>query len=54
MADYRIAVIPGDGVGAEVVGEGPKVLSTVAGKFGINWDLRSTRGAPTTTSNTAA
>jgi tartrate dehydrogenase/decarboxylase/D-malate dehydrogenase len=39
MAHYRIAVVPGDGVGAEVVQEGIKVLSTVAGKFGITWDF---------------
>ena len=39
MADYRIAVVPGDGVGVEVVGEGLKVLNTIAGKFGITWDF---------------
>jgi tartrate dehydrogenase/decarboxylase/D-malate dehydrogenase len=30
MATYRIAVIPGDGIGAEVVAEGIKVLEAVA------------------------
>ncbi len=39
MADYRIAVVPGDGVGVEVVGEGLKVLNAVAGRFGITWDF---------------
>ena len=32
---YNIAVIPGDGTGPEVVGEGKKVLSAVAAKFGF-------------------
>ena len=37
---YRIAVIPGDGIGSEVVPEGIKVLDKVAGRFGISfeWD----------------
>jgi tartrate dehydrogenase/decarboxylase / D-malate dehydrogenase len=32
---YRIAVIPGDGIGNEVVPEGMRVLEKVAGKFGF-------------------
>src|SRR5476651_2429133 len=32
---YRIAVIPGDGIGKEVVPEGLRVLDAVASKFGI-------------------
>jgi tartrate dehydrogenase/decarboxylase / D-malate dehydrogenase len=32
---HRIAVIPGDGIGKEVVPEGLRVLEKVAGKFGI-------------------
>jgi len=40
MAKYRIAVIPGDGIGKEVVPEGLRVLETVGGRFGIEfqWD----------------
>ena len=33
---YKIAVIPGDGTGPEVVAEGIKVLETVAGKCGFS------------------
>jgi 3-isopropylmalate dehydrogenase len=36
---YRIAVIPGDGTGPEVVGEGVKVLQAAAAKFGFRLDL---------------
>jgi len=32
---YKIAVIPGDGTGPEVVREGKKVLSAVASKYGF-------------------
>jgi tartrate dehydrogenase/decarboxylase/D-malate dehydrogenase len=32
---YRIAVIPGDGIGKEVVPEGVRVLEKAAGKFGF-------------------
>ncbi len=37
---YRIAVIPGDGIGREVVPEGLRVLDAAAGRFGfsIAWD----------------
>jgi 3-isopropylmalate dehydrogenase len=35
---YRIAVIPGDGTGPEVVREGLKVLETVAEKVGIAYE----------------
>jgi tartrate dehydrogenase/decarboxylase/D-malate dehydrogenase len=36
----RIAVVPGDGIGNEVVPEGIRVLEAVAGRFGIDyaWD----------------
>src|SRR2546423_15705203 len=34
----KIAVMPGDGVGKEVVPEGLKVLSVVAKKFGFTYD----------------
>ncbi|MEI2265571.1 tartrate dehydrogenase [Erwinia sp. CGal63] len=35
VANYRIAVIPGDGIGKEVMPEGVKVISAAAEKFGI-------------------
>jgi tartrate dehydrogenase/decarboxylase/D-malate dehydrogenase len=37
---YRIAVIPGDGIGKEVVPEGMRVLDAAASKFGftLHWD----------------
>lgn len=35
MAAYKIAVIPGDGIGKEVMPEGVKVISAAAEKFGI-------------------
>jgi 3-isopropylmalate dehydrogenase len=36
---YRIAVIPGDGTGPEVVDEGLKVLKAVAGPGGLKFDF---------------
>ncbi len=36
---YKIAVIPGDGTGPEVVAEGVKVLEAAAGKFGFKLDM---------------
>ncbi len=40
MKNYRIAVIPGDGIGKETVPEGIRVLDAVASKFDIafTWD----------------
>ncbi len=38
---YKIAVIPGDGTGTEVVNEGLKVLSAAASKFGFKLNLTS-------------
>jgi len=35
---YKIAVIPGDGTGPEVVGEGLKVMDAVAGKTGLKYE----------------
>ena len=35
MKTYRIAVIPGDGIGKEVVPEGIRVLEAIGKKFGI-------------------
>jgi 3-isopropylmalate dehydrogenase len=39
MKNYKIAVIPGDGTGPEVVAEGIKVLTTVAQKCGFKFSL---------------
>ena len=36
---YKIAVLPGDGTGAEVVAEGKKVLDAAAQKFGFKLDM---------------
>ena len=36
MSSYRIAVIPGDGIGTEVVPEGIRVLDAVASRFDID------------------
>src|SRR5262245_6005268 len=36
MGTHRIAVIPGDGIGKEVVPEGVRVLKAAAGKFAID------------------
>jgi tartrate dehydrogenase/decarboxylase/D-malate dehydrogenase len=38
MKRYRIAVIPGDGIGNEVVPEGIRVLEAAGGKFGVQFD----------------
>ncbi|OQX29672.1 MAG: 3-isopropylmalate dehydrogenase [Spirochaeta sp. LUC14_002_19_P3] len=37
---YKIAVLPGDGTGGEVVTEGMKVLNAAAAKFGFKLDSR--------------
>ena len=39
MKTHRIAVMPGDGIGKEVVPEGLRVLETVASRFGIRLEL---------------
>jgi len=38
---YKIAVIPGDGTGPEVVGEGLKVLEAAAKKFGFKYESKT-------------
>ena len=42
MTSYKIATIPGDGIGKEVVPEGIRVLEAVGRKFNITgeWDVR--------------
>ena len=37
MSKHKIAVIRGDGIGVEVVGEALKVLKAAGSKFGIDW-----------------
>jgi 3-isopropylmalate dehydrogenase len=39
MRSYKIAVIPGDGTGPEVIAEGVKVLQAAAGRFGFGLDF---------------
>lgn len=38
MSSYRIAVLPGDGIGPEVMAEAVKVLEKVQAKFGFTLD----------------
>ncbi len=40
MDNYKIAVIPGDGIGKEVVPEGIRVLEAAGSRFNVNftWD----------------
>ncbi len=40
MTKHRIAVIPGDGIGKEVVPEGIRVLEATGRRFGIEFDWR--------------
>ncbi|MFH1958492.1 MAG: 3-isopropylmalate dehydrogenase [bacterium] len=40
MKKYKIAVIPGDGTGPEVINEGLKVLKAVSKKFGFEYDTK--------------
>jgi tartrate dehydrogenase/decarboxylase/D-malate dehydrogenase len=41
MATYTISVIPGDGIGREVVPEGIRVLERAGGRYGIafKWEM---------------
>ena len=38
--EYRIAVLPGDGIGPEVVAEGVKVLRQIATQYDLSCTLR--------------
>lgn len=40
MEKYKIALLPGDGIGPEVIGEGVKVLDAVAKKFGYRFEYK--------------
>ena len=36
---YKIAVIPGDGIGREVMPEGLRALDAVTARFGVRFDF---------------
>ena len=38
---YKLAVLPGDGIGPEVVAEGVKVLEAVGKRYGHSFELTS-------------
>lgn len=40
MSTYRIALIPGDGIGPEILREGKKVMDAVAEVVGITWQWK--------------
>ena len=40
MTNYKIALIPGDGIGKEVLPEAVAVLEKIGGKFGISFEWR--------------
>lgn len=37
---YKIAVLPGDGIGPEIVEQGVKALKAVSAKFGVDFELK--------------
>src|SRR3990170_1951538 len=37
---YKLTVLPGDGIGPEVIGEALKVLNTVAAKFNLEFEIK--------------
>ena len=41
MGKYKIAVIPGDGTGPEVIREGLKVIEAASKKFGFNYESKT-------------
>ena len=43
MAEYRIAVLSGDGVGPEVTGEAVKVLGAVSARYGVAFHFEEVR-----------
>ncbi|HEX4748834.1 MAG TPA: tartrate dehydrogenase [Bryobacteraceae bacterium] len=40
MKNYKVAVVPGDGIGKEVVPEGTRVLDAVGAQFDVRFDYR--------------
>ena len=54
MKTYRIATIPGDGIGKEVVPAGQQVLEALAAAEGrFAFEFETSTGAATTTARTA-
>ena len=51
---YRIAVIPGDGIGKEVVPEGLRVIETAAKKHGVTCISIISISPPTTITKSTA
>ncbi len=43
MSTYKIAVLPGDGIGPEVMAEARRVLAVVEKKFSLSFELREAR-----------
>ncbi len=41
MNTYKLAIIPGDGIGPEVVAQGLKVLDAAGAKFGFKTERKS-------------
>lgn len=41
MREYRIAVIPGDGIGPEIIAEAVKVLEVAGSRFGLSFDFQT-------------
>ena len=37
MKTYRICLLPGDGIGPEIIAEGVKVLDAVGEKYGVGF-----------------
>lgn len=35
---YKICLLPGDGIGPEIIAEGVKVLDAIAAKYGISFE----------------
>ena len=53
MKSYRIAAIPGDGIGKEVIAAGVEVLTALAKREGASgWRSRASIGGRTTTGGT--
>lgn len=38
MTTYKICLLPGDGIGPEIIAEGVKVLDAVGAKYGVNFE----------------
>jgi tartrate dehydrogenase/decarboxylase / D-malate dehydrogenase len=45
MKTFRIATIPGDGIGKEVVPEGIRALEKAGRKHGFSFEWNTSRGA---------